>query len=179
MNSDEEIRLARRDRKTFLHRSASAFISVAHFCLLLFLILLATGCARSVSFDISVKNTTTDPLTMGTVKYGSPLESTWASPEDIAIGSPGRPDARWGVVVAPGDLASLHITGHFAGGAAAFLRIYTGDLNLSHLLATSQRNPGRVDLPLYSGVNSFVVRVRDGKLFAERLAKTESPSHGS
>jgi hypothetical protein len=139
--------------------------------LAMLLLLLTTGCARSATVDVVVKNATDSPLTIGLVKYGAPLEPAWASPEDLAIASPGRTDARWGGVLQPGKIVSIRQTGTFERGALAFLRVYAGEHTLVELLAMSHRDADRLDLPLTSGLNRFVISDRQGQLAGERIER--------
>ena len=145
------------------------------FSAVVFLLLLATGCASSHSFDVSIRNATDEPLTIGLVKYGPPMEPKWASPEDVAIGSATRQITRWGGLLPPEKMVMIHQDGHFGRGARAFARIYAGDRTLSELLATGQHDPSRLDMPLAPGDNSFVVSYKAGKLVAQRINPTASP----
>ena len=146
------------------------------FCALLLVSLTLGGCATSADFEISVRNETSEPFTIGTVKYGPPLEPQWASPEDVAIRFPNRPDSPWGAVVRPGQNGTIRISGKFSRGSTAFLRVYLGEATLSQLLATGRWNSERVDVPLYRGENRLVVFVRAGKLVGERLVKPGLPA---
>src|SRR5256885_647147 len=58
-----------------------------------------TGCTTTQTFDVSVKNQTSRPVTVGFVKEGPPFEAHWASPEDYASLPPSRQPARWGQVI--------------------------------------------------------------------------------
>jgi hypothetical protein len=139
------------------------------------LVLLATGCAAEHSFDVSIKNTTGNSLTIGLVKFGPPLQAKWASPEDFAIGTPMRPEARWGGLLPPEKIADIRQTGKFGQGSAAFVRIYSGDHTLSELLAMGRRDPGRLDLPITPGENMYVISTVEGKLTADRVRRKPAP----
>src|SRR5438874_168139 len=85
------------------------------------LLIALTGCAKTHSFDVGIKNNTDHPLTIGFVKSGPPFEPHWAAPEDWAMLPPSRQPARWGQVLAAGKIVEFHVSGKFDRGAGAFL----------------------------------------------------------
>jgi hypothetical protein len=135
--------------------------------LLMFLLAaIATGCmADKRTYQITVKNQTSTPLTIGQVKEGYPYEELWASPEDLALDSPRGGDQIWGVIVAPGKARTTEpFEGRFDARASAWLRVYLGRLTFSELLAISSRSPNRVDVRLHPGRNTVVITQSNGAL---------------
>jgi len=125
--------------------------------------LLLVGCGGKVrTFDVSVSNDTTQPITVWLTKDGPPQEKTWRSPEDLAIESPAGARIA-GVTIPPGQSAATgKVKGRFAEGTVAILRVYGGDYTFSELLAVSRGSPNRADVPIYPGVSRFSV-TRDAK----------------
>ena len=129
-------------------------------------LLLLVGCADKRTYQIAVRNETKQPITVGVAKEGGKFEPEWRSPEEAAVRTGGDDEKGWdSVVVAPGKTgAAGPITGDFAGGAQAFLRVYAGELQLSDVLAVSRGSPSRVDVPLENGRNAIIIRDEGGKL---------------
>src|SRR4051812_2612291 len=94
--------------------------------LLLIFITATLGCSQKHAFDVSVRNDTSRPITVGFVKVGGPFEPDWASPEDLTELPPSGRPTDWGKVLPPGKTASVRVGGDFESGAAAFLRVYAG-----------------------------------------------------
>jgi hypothetical protein len=129
--------------------------------------LLPGGCASEHSFDVSVKNATDRPLTIGFVKLGAQASEDWASPESFALLPPSRQPINWGVVIDPHTIASRHVTGSFEPGTEAQLRVYGGARTLSDLLAISRGTGDRLDLMLIPDArNDFIITYPDGRLAA-------------
>jgi len=132
------------------------------------LLLLCTlvGCASTRTYEVSVRNDTTEPITIGLVKDGDPFERAWISPEDAAIAQQ-EPDASMWASIPPGKTADTGaVSGKFNHSAQAILRIYEGKLNLSGILAISRGQPNRLDIPLHPGMNRFTVTQRTVQLEA-------------
>ena len=131
---------------------------------------LLVGCAPKATFSVSVTNQTDRPITIGMVKEGGPPDPAFASPEQLAIGSPFDPVAPWGHVVPPGrTMDSPAVTGEFAQGSAAYLRVYDGEHTNPELLATGPDSPGRADVMLFPGHNDVTVQTDPtGRLRATR-----------
>lgn len=138
---------------------------------LAFVLLCLAGCADNRTYQIAVRNETTQPITVGVVKDGGKYEPQWASPEDVVVRTSGEDERGWNsVVVPPGKAGTAGpVMGNFAGGAVAELRVYTGDLQLSDVLAISRYSPNRLDVPLDPGRNAIIVREEKGKLMYERV----------
>jgi hypothetical protein len=135
-----------------------------------------TGCTTTQTFDVSVKNQTSRPITVGFVKEGPPLEAHWAAPEDYASLPPSRQPARWGQVVPDGKIVSIRVQGKFDRGAAAFLRVYLDEHTADQLLAISRGTGGRVDLALRpGGDNRFVLMIDDHGTLTAKLARMSGP----
>jgi hypothetical protein len=133
---------------------------------------LLSGCAQTRSYHVAVRNDTRDPITVGFAKEeGGPYEANWATPEQVAIGSPTYVERNWtSVVVPPGRTGVAGpIQGKFDKYARAFLRIYAATGELNDLLAISRGNPRRADVPLAQGKNALIVHEDLGKLIVERV----------
>ena len=140
------------------------------------LLAVLTGCSTPAqySFDVSVKNNTARPLTIGFTKNGPPAEPGWASPESETNLPPDRQHATWGNVVAPAKIASIHIDGKFYGGVYPFLRIYSGEHTLTELLAMSRGNGDRLDLNLRPGPDNFFIVTEEAGRLSAKLARMAS-----
>jgi hypothetical protein len=135
------------------------------------------GCSntRTQTYDVTVKNGTSQPLMLWMTKNGPPLERGWFSPEDVAIIHPSADDLRGEVVLNPGKIGSTNaLKGEFAPGVQGVLRIYAGTHRLNELLAIDRGNPARLDIPLEPGKNALIVNEENGRLTYETL----SPSAG-
>jgi hypothetical protein len=131
-------------------------------------LLLLVGCAATRTYQVSIKNDTANPITIGLVKEGDPFEGQWASPEEAAIAGQ-EPSAQMWAAVPPGKTADTGpVQGKFNSKADAVLRIYEGKLNLSGILAVSRDQPNRRDILLHPGLNRLTITQRDGKLEATR-----------
>ncbi len=135
------------------------------------------GCARTETFNITVRNDTKTPLTLALTKDGPPFERVWASPEDLAVESP-KADEQHGYVVLPaGREADVPaVEGRFDGGTRGYLRVYRGDLGISDMNAISGASPNRIDLLLKPGVNRFVIAESAGRLVEARETAATAPS---
>src|SRR5688500_2196999 len=126
---------------------------------------------RTEKFDISVRNATTQPVTISLAKDGPPFEDAWASPEDVAIQSMRYAEDPGGRLVPPGRTAYVNnLSGKFDRNTRAFLRIYAGKVLLSEALARSPGSPGRVDVQLAPGRNDIRVYDNGGYIAAEARA---------
>jgi hypothetical protein len=140
--------------------------------------LLAVGCAETRTYNVSVRNDASRPITVGVVKEGGPYEPQWASPEDIAIGSPHADEYGWdAVVIPPGKTGGFNrpLEGKFDSNSRAVLRVYAGSMMLSQILATGPGSPNRLDLPLSPGANAFRVVDLRGGIDAKPLEAPETP----
>ena len=145
--------------------------------LLALLIFSATfvGCspATKASFDVSIRNRSSGPLTVGFVKRGSPFEQDWASPEELTNLPPSRQPSLWGFVVEQGKTAEVRVHGEFSGGASAYLRVYAGDHPLVDLLAMSRGTGSRLDIALQPGRNNAFVITDPGAKLTAQLSRPE------
>jgi hypothetical protein len=132
------------------------------------LCLSALGCQsyQTRTYDISVKNNSSGPVTVWLTKDGPPFEPGWLAPEDIATESPKQPVRMIsGLVIAPGKEAFTGPRkGRFEADTKAVLRIYSGQLNFDQLLASDQDDKRRIDTKLHPGVNDLVVTGEAGKI---------------
>jgi hypothetical protein len=138
---------------------------------LLPVVLLVVGCAETRTFQVAVRNETSQPLTLGIAKEGGKYEPQWQTPEQAAVHASGDDERGWdSVVVPPGETRSAGpVKGDFSGGALATVRVYAGELELSDVLAISRDSPNRVDVPLDEGRNAIIIREEAGKLVHERV----------
>lgn len=144
--------------------------------LLLACVALFTGCAHKQSFQVAVRNETSEPITVGFAKEeGGPFEPAWATPEQVAIDAPTYSERAWdSVVVPPGKTAAAGpLTGKFDSSARASLRIYAGSAEISDLLAITKGSPHRADVPLVPGRNALIVRDDGGTLTVEHVPLPE------
>ena len=134
-------------------------------------LLLLAGCADTRTYQIAVRNETSQPITIGVAKEGGKYEPQWASPEDAALHTESHDERAWQSVVVPKGKTGYTgpLKGSFSGGAEAKLRVYGGDLLLSDVLAVSHGSPSRVDVPLSPGRNAIIIHDRLGRLDYERV----------
>lgn len=132
------------------------------------------GCSVPTrTYDVSVKNEMTQPITVWVTKSGPPVERRWLSPEQLAtyVNPPGDPI--YGRAVPPGKTAHAGpLVGHFPEGTEAILRVYLGQHDLNELLAMGVRNPNRVDVTLPEGRSAYVVHEENGKLRVDPATKS-------
>ena len=132
--------------------------------------ILSGGCAETRTYQVSVRNETTEPVTLWLFKDGGPYEDGWKSPEDIAIDSPKNDEPIGGVVVPPSKTATAGpLKGQFNSDAHAILRVYRGEHTFNQLLAVSQASGERKDVPLPEGASHFIVNDADAKLNVQRV----------
>jgi hypothetical protein len=121
--------------------------------------LFAFGCSSDMkSFDVTVKNNTAYPIMLWLTKNGPPEEDGWVSPETLASSDrPRRPLP--GVVIDPGmRLGTGSVSGKFAAGTNAILRLYAHATRLADLLDYPAPAPGRRrDVVLQPGTNNFII----------------------
>lgn len=140
--------------------------------ILLVLFAAAVGCGPpTYTFDVTVRNATDQPVSVGLVKNGPPLEVGWDAPENVAIGAPELGSKRWGTLIPAGQTTQLKPTkGTFDPGVIGFLRAYEGDRTINELLAVSRDSSDRVDVPLDPGKTTITLVNRKGRLAAETQA---------
>jgi hypothetical protein len=131
------------------------------------------GCAPKATFDVTIMNQTSGPVTVGLVKDGPPPEADWAAPEDQALETRLEALRPWGHVIPPGrTMDSSPVSGTFPRGAAAYLRVYAGTHSNAELLAISRSSPDRAEVLLFPGHGEIVVRTDGtGRLRAERAGE--------
>ena len=136
------------------------------------------GCAKTRSYQVAVRNETSEPITVGFAKEdGGPFEPEWATPEEVAIEGPDVPERNWDSVVVPPGRTGVAgpLKGRFDGTAKAVLRVYGTKGTLDELMAISRGSPRRADVHLYPGRNALIVRDEGGKLTAERVELPPPP----
>lgn len=138
------------------------------------MLVVLVGCAGGSkrSFDVTVENRTKEPIILWLTKSAPPFEEGWKSPERLAVETPQKVDKVAGVVVEPGQTAQTgEVSGTFAGGAEAILRVYTRVKSLDDILAAGPGASNRIDLPLTDGANKIAVISRNGAIEAVRGGK--------
>jgi hypothetical protein len=149
---------------------------VSTFVLLIVSCVTILGCARTDTFNISVRNDTAGPLTLALTKNGPPFEHKWAAPEDLAIEAPTADEQHGYVVLPPGKEADVDVQGKFASSTRGYLRVYRGDLQISEMNAIGPTSSNRLDLPLKAGANRFVIADASGRLTEHRDSGSPSNS---
>ena len=134
-------------------------------------LLLLAGCARTRTYQIAVRNESSQPITIGVAKEGGKYDPQWASPEDAALHTESHNERGWQSVVVPKGKTGYArpLKGKFPSGDEPMLRVYAGDLLLSDVLAVSHGSPSRVDVPLSPGRNAIIIHDRLGRLDYERV----------
>lgn len=135
---------------------------------------LVAGCAQTRTYRVSLKNQTEEPITVGMVKHGEPFERKWESPEQAAINGDKPPADMWRVIPPGRTGQTSDVKGKFRGNSEAVLRIYQGSLDLPEILATSEGQPNRIDIPLHPGLNRIVVTDTGGQFEATREERQPS-----
>jgi hypothetical protein len=125
-------------------------------------------------FEVTVRNETARPISVGLVKNGPPVEEGWMAPHDVAIMMPQLTDRNWGLVVKPGETKTLgpH-TGLFQPGVQAILRAYGGTPTIEEMVGYPKDDPERVDIYLYPGKSGYVIRDMGGRLEYRRLEESQ------
>lgn len=126
---------------------------------LLLMGLFLVGCGPTVrSYSIVVKNESNTPMTVWLTKDGPPPEAGWLAPEQIAMTGRKADDPISGVVIPPGKTAEIpSISGRFASGTQAVLRVYQGQKLFNDLLAASSGSASRTDIRLSPGQNQILI----------------------
>jgi hypothetical protein len=139
---------------------------------LLSALLLTLGCQsyETRTYDVTVHNQTSEPITIWLTKDGPPFEGPWLSPEDLAIESPHRDESReiGGAVVDAGKTATTMRKGRFEPRTHAMLRVYDGARKFEELLATSSESAGRKDVTLPPGKSEYIVEPGPGVITVRR-----------
>ncbi|GEM_PF-25028 len=127
-------------------------------CMMLLAMVMLVGCRSYGTFTVGVKNETDEPISVGLVKNGPPMETAWASPMQIAVNAPHLSGSRWGGLVQPGETIVIGPQkGAFDSGTIAFLRVYRGNWSVQELLAISPDSPNRLDVPLDNGRSDWII----------------------
>ena len=87
--------------------------------LAVFVALMATGCATRSTYDVTVTNRLSGPITVWMTKAkpagNGQYERGWMPPEAAAVGTVGPATELGGVAVEPGETAHANVTGTIAG----------------------------------------------------------------
>lgn len=116
------------------------------------------GCqqSRSASISVSLHNDSAQPVTAWLTKTGE-RSAEWLAPEDLALVP--KPEMINGVVIPPGKTGEMGpVAGKFEPDSFAVLRVYVGQLDFDHLLATGPDSPLRFDVTLDNGMNRLQVK---------------------
>ncbi|HEV8290337.1 MAG TPA: hypothetical protein VGP94_00370 [Tepidisphaeraceae bacterium] len=135
--------------------------------LLILFLLLLPACTQyeKKTFEISVKNETARPLSLGLVKNGPPREQGWIAPHEVAMMAPQLSDRKWGWVLQPGEARKFGpYSGKFEPHVQAILRIYAGTPTIEELIAFSKEDPERLDIYLWPGKSGYLIRNFGGRL---------------
>ena len=129
-----------------------------------------TGCAtRTETFDVTVRNDSTQDVIAWLTKTGGPEEEGWRSPESIAINFVVEDEELGGVIIPPGNTGRTgKQKAKLNRDSRAVLRVYRGRMKMSEMLANGSDSPNRADMILDPGVNRFVVTDPGGKLTVTR-----------
>jgi hypothetical protein len=138
---------------------------------------MATGCATRSTYDVTVTNRLSGPITVWMTKAKPPgngqYERGWMPPEAAAVGTVGPATELGGVAVEPGETAHANVTGTIAGDDVAVLRVYRA-VDLNAILALSHGSPDRLDIPLDPGNTDIDITRQNGQL-AEIPHDSKSP----
>lgn len=126
------------------------------------LLALLVGCGPETrSYNVTVQNNATEPMTLWLTKSGSPLEKNWISPEDLAVLRMDKGSKLPGTVIPVGERRGIGpIAGKFAGGSQAVLRVYRGQRKFDELLSMNADSPNRTDVQLVPGNNEILIDAR-------------------
>ena len=142
--------------------------SIPCWLLVMMLAVCAGGCASS--YQVEVKNQTTQPVTLWLTKDGPPPEEGWYSPEQLAtMPADLRPTYDLAIVPPGRTGATESMSGEFPRGTNPVVRVYAGAKELFHILEDAKAGTEqRVDKTLKKGMNRFVVvEAGDGKIAVE------------
>ncbi len=143
------------------------------YILLLPLLVASVGCmTEKRSYQVTVENKLSRPVTVWLVKEYGPMEDGWLSPEQIAtLANPPADDHLPAVVLPPGRHADRGpINGSFDPvHGRAYLRVYSGTPTLTEMLAIGKGSLSRMDLLLQPGANAFEIDDDDGLMKATKV----------
>jgi hypothetical protein len=129
-----------------------------------FIALIAFGCASPQTFDVTVTNGLSEPISVWMTKArpvaGNNYEPGWMPPEVLAVGNTQR---LGGVAIDPGKTAHAIIKGTIAPDDVAVLRVYRA-VELNAILALSRGNPDRLDIPLDPGATDIDIVKQNGSM---------------
>jgi len=128
--------------------------------------LFAVGCSSSQTYDVTVTNKLSDPITVWMTKEklvaGNQVEEGWASPEEMAVETT-ESEHVGGVAIEPGDTGHTTLKGHIDKDDVAVLRVYrASDLNM--ILTLHRGSPQRLDIPLDPGPTDIDIVKEKGQI---------------
>ncbi len=130
------------------------------------LALAAVGCQSQQTFDVTVTNRLSDPVTVWMTKAkpvtDGQYEDGWVPPEVAAIGTT-QTQHIGGVVVEPGDTAHTVLKGTIESDDVAVLRVYRAT-DLDVMLTKHAGDPDRLDIPLGPGVTDIDIVKRNAQI---------------
>jgi hypothetical protein len=118
------------------------------------------GCSpyESRTYQITVRNDSSKTIIPWLTKNGPVYEPGWQSPEQLAIEGWATDEPDPFLPVPPGKVAEIPtITGRFARGVHALLRVYIGPTTLDQILAMNRDSAARIEVVLQPGRNDLVV----------------------
>jgi hypothetical protein len=132
---------------------------------ILFLGLSAVGCSSSQTFNVTVTDKLSEPITVWMTKEklaaGNTAEPGWAPPEQLAVGT--TAEHVGGVAIEPGDTGHTTLKGHIDADDVAVLRVYrASDLNM--ILTLHRGSPDRLDIPLDPGTTDIDIVKDKGQM---------------
>jgi hypothetical protein len=132
-----------------------------------FAALMSFGCASRQTYDVTVTNRLSDPITVWMTKakpqMGDHYERGWMPPEVVAVGTAESDGPLGGVAIRPGESAHTNLTGSFASDDVAILRVYRS-VDLDSMLSLSRGSPDRLDIPLDPGKSDIDIFRKNGQL---------------
>src|SRR5688572_21943044 len=131
----------------------------------LLLAFIVAGCGSGKSYQVEVKNQTSQPVTLWLLKDGPPKEEGWYSPEELSA-MPEETRPRYDLAIVPPGKTGFtgKVSGDFPSGTNAVIRVYEGEKELFHLLQDAEAGvTNRAEQVLKPGMNKFsVVQQPDG-----------------
>jgi len=127
---------------------------------------LGVGCASKQTFDVTVTNRLSEPITVWMTKEkpqpADNYEEGWMPPEVLAVGTT-QSQRLGGVAIEPGETGHTLLKGTIANDDVAVLRVYRAvDLNV--ILTLHRGNADRLDVPLDPGKTDIDIVKQNGQM---------------
>jgi hypothetical protein len=127
----------------------------------------AAGCAMTESrtYDVTVRNRASTPVTIWLTKDGPPSEYGWLTPEQMTQAKHADEHQLPYVTLRPGEsVRTGPRTGAFDRGVSAVLRVYVGERTLDDVLAVNRTSPNRTEVRLHPGESDLTISDNAGTL---------------